>query len=139
MKRFLSWVVLYFLSNVLFLLIEIAFKIVLLIVTKMSFGEVLFWIVLIGGGGSILSAVTLGAFAGSSWITELTEKICPSKKGKRYIVLGTIFIIWYAWMIYYSIGKHTGLVLAVQIVSCLVCIIASVVIFIAGYKRGETA
>lgn len=139
MKRFLSWVVLFLLSDVLFALIEVALKLVLWVVAKMSIGEVLFWIVLIGGGGGVLSAVLYGAFAGAAGITELTERICPSKKGARYFVFGTVFVIWYIWQIVRFIGSVSGIVLAVQIVAAVVCIIASIVIFAAGYKNRETA
>lgn len=135
MKIFLSWIVLFLLSNVLFALIEVILKLILFVISQMSVGEVLFWVLLIGGGGGVLSLIIWGSIAGSVGIAEITEKIYPSKKGTRYIVFGTIFVIWYLWCIVWFAQHYAGVTTLVQILAAVVCIIASIAMFVKGYEK----
>lgn len=139
MKKVLANIVLFLLANVLFAIIEIVPKLVILVLARISVGKVLFWVIVFGGGCGLLSVMLWVAIVGEEAIVALAEKIAPAKSGARYFVWGTIFVIWYVWQIVRFCGITSGIRLAVQIVSAVVCIISSIVIFTHGYSAGAKA
>ena len=96
MKRFLSWVVLYLLSLVLRFLAFQYLRLVFYIHGAIyDFSRVLYFIIIYGGGCIGLGVMITGLVAGGKMMMSLSEKVMPSRKGTRYLVLGIIEIVVY--------------------------------------------
>lgn len=96
-RRLLSWVVLILCEFIVMNLSDIVVRLIVRAFRAInSLHEGLFWTVVILGGAAVIG-IYIGISAGGNWlVVDLSERVCKSKKGARYIVLGVLMVILYA-------------------------------------------
>ena len=116
--RVLSWIVLMLLCGVYHALVPQAFKLIFMLIDWLSgLSTIMIIILSILFGGTIISILFYSILIIPALIVSLSEKICNSKKGLRYKIIGWYDIISYAIYIVFGItGTITG---AVAILYCV--------------------
>ena len=94
MKRALSWLVVVLLtlvfSGVSSFLLSLADR---LLVWLQRYNETLYWVFVVLEGLAVLGFIAFAVFASASGVVAASEKICPSRKGARYIIIGVIALL----------------------------------------------
>jgi len=131
MKRIFSWVVTVVLEYILMILV--AFASALAVRAFHSIGQLsegLFWAVVILGGSTVLGAFIWLIGLGNALVVGAAEKICPSKKGVRYIVIGTLFIALYGFLTW---ATYIGATQGISMVSEIACIINAIAFLVVAH------
>lgn len=110
MKRFCSWIILLVFTYLSRLILGLIITLTSWIITKISnFSEVLYWLIILLYGGSILWFITFLFGAGASLVVNTVQSIHESKTGARYIVVAVLNVLFSAFLIYgYFVGFVTG-------------------------------
>lgn len=139
MRRFLSWIVAAGLEYLLMGLISLAAGFAVGVFGSIrQLGQTMFWIVVVLGGGTVLSVFTWLLWMGNGLIVTASQAIKPSAKGTRYIVIGTLNIGMYAFLIWATaIGAMRGASLIAEIL-CLICAIVFLIAAHLAVGSGET-
>ena len=108
MKRFCSWIILLVFTYLSRLALGLIIVLTSWILNKISsFSEVLYWVVLILYGGSILGFIFFLFGGGASLIVNTVQSIHESKTGARYIVVAVFTVIFTALLVF---GLYNGFV-----------------------------
>ena len=94
MKRFLSWVVLIACTAVVYFVQTIAYRIAMYIIQWFLNTSAFMRIVaIVFGGGTILALASLPIIYGSTLSVMASDAVFPSRRGLRYIIWGTIYLL----------------------------------------------
>lgn len=108
MKRFCSWIILLVFTYIARLLLGLVITLTTWILGKISdLSSVIYWIIIILYGGSILSFIIYLFFGGAYLIVHTVQSIHESKTGARYIVVAVMNVLFTAFLIF---GQYAGFV-----------------------------
>ena len=94
MKRFLSWVVLIACTAVVYFVQTIAYRIAMYIIQWFLNTSAFMRIVaIVFGGGTILALASLPIIYGSTLSVIASDAVFPSRRGLRYIIWGTAYLM----------------------------------------------
>lgn len=131
MKRLLSWVVAVVLEYILMIIVSFAAALTARAFNSIGqLSEGLFWLAVILGGTTVLGIFFWIVTVGNGAVVAASEKICPSNKGARYIVIGTLFIAFYGFLLW---GTYIGAARGVSMLAEIVCIINAIVFLLIAH------
>lgn len=131
MKRFLSWIVAAVGEYIVLILIELGVRLVGMVFSELHrLSPILYYAALFFGGLTVLGILIGIVFYGSGIAVALSEKIFPSSRGMRYIVIGLLWVFWFGFIL---IGYAVGYVRGGSIAENIASLIAAIVYVIFGY------
>ena len=137
MRRFLSWIVLYILNFIFYILEFYVWRIAVSLFSGLyaSSRAIFFVVLFLGGGELLLGLIYYAIFYGGDLVIRASQGTWRSRNGTRYKVVGVLNIITYAAFIALVIyGGAAGAPLIVNILAYLTMIVFGIVMITTRHE-----